>query len=168
MNRRRGIPTTYRHVRFRSILEARWACFFDLCGLPWSYEPFEDRVAYIPDFLVAERLLCEVRPLRWGALYDDGPLVEAQEQLKTAFTDARYDLTVLGDGPLSERHIGVDADDRDLPISWALSLPSGEHVVAVGDKALGVKPLRLLSHRTASFLDLWRIAGSRTQWRARP
>lgn len=46
-----AIPTEYRGVHFRSRLEARWACWFDLVGWPWTYEPLE-LSGYIPDFLV--------------------------------------------------------------------------------------------------------------------
>jgi hypothetical protein len=32
------IETLYRGYRFRSRLEARWAVFFDVAGIPWQYE----------------------------------------------------------------------------------------------------------------------------------
>lgn len=59
-----GIPTTYRSVRFRSRLEARYAAFFDLVAWPWRYEPI-DLAGYIPDFLIhfdAGDLLVEIKP----------------------------------------------------------------------------------------------------------
>jgi ribosomal protein L37AE/L43A len=46
-----NIPTTYRGVRFRSRLEARYAVFFDEVGWPWQYEPI-DLIGYIPDFIL--------------------------------------------------------------------------------------------------------------------
>lgn len=60
---RPGIPTTYRGVRFRSRLEAKWACFFDLMGWRWEYEPF-DADGYIPDFVLLgdDPVLVEVKP----------------------------------------------------------------------------------------------------------
>jgi len=49
------IETRYNGHRFRSRLEARWAVFFDVLGVPYSYEPegytFED-YAYLPDFWI--------------------------------------------------------------------------------------------------------------------
>lgn len=60
-----GVPTVYKSIRFRSRLEARWACFFDMIGWKWLYEPF-DLKGYIPDFIVQfkrSRLLVEVKPL---------------------------------------------------------------------------------------------------------
>jgi len=47
--------TIYRDYEFRSRLEARWAVFFDLMDLDWSYEleGYElDGASYLPDFLL--------------------------------------------------------------------------------------------------------------------
>lgn len=59
---RRGIPTTYGGVRFRSRIEARWAVMFDQLGWRWEYEPL-DLDGYIPDFVLmfTEPLLVEVK-----------------------------------------------------------------------------------------------------------
>jgi hypothetical protein len=62
---RRGIPTTYSGVRFRSRHEATFAAFFDHLKWKWSYEPVE-LDWYIPDFdLLFKRapLLIEIKPL---------------------------------------------------------------------------------------------------------
>lgn len=58
-----GIPTTYRGVRMRSRLEARWAAFFDALGWAWMYEPIE-LPGWIADFAVSfsSPLLVEVKP----------------------------------------------------------------------------------------------------------
>ncbi len=61
---RRGIPTLYNGVQFRSRLEARWAAFFDVLKWEWDYEPL-DLAGYIPDFVLPFRhapLLVEVKP----------------------------------------------------------------------------------------------------------
>ena len=61
---RNGIPTTYHNYKFRSRLEAIWACFFDHLGWKWKYEPF-DYDGYIPDFALlfpAGHMLAEVKP----------------------------------------------------------------------------------------------------------
>ncbi len=39
------IETEYKGYRFRSRLEARWAVFFDACGVDWEYEPEGYRLA---------------------------------------------------------------------------------------------------------------------------
>ena len=50
------IETEYKGYRFRSRLEARWAVFFDACGVRWEYEPegyvLPDGQYYLPDFLL--------------------------------------------------------------------------------------------------------------------
>lgn len=50
------IQTFYKGYRFRSRLEARWAVFFDACGVKWEYEPegfdLGNGLYYLPDFLL--------------------------------------------------------------------------------------------------------------------
>lgn len=56
MNMITAIPTEYKGYRFRSRLEARWAVFFDACGVKWEYEPegfaLPNGQFYLPDFLL--------------------------------------------------------------------------------------------------------------------
>lgn len=58
-------PTIYNGTKFRSRLEARWACFFDLLGWRWQYEPF-DLQAWTPDFIIygsdSRYVLMEIKP----------------------------------------------------------------------------------------------------------
>jgi hypothetical protein len=49
--RTNAIPCQYKGINFRSLLEARWAYFFDKLGWTWQYEPFE-MDGYIPDFII--------------------------------------------------------------------------------------------------------------------
>ena len=50
------IETEYKDYLFRSRLEARWAVFFDACGIRWEYEPegyvLNNGQHYLPDFLL--------------------------------------------------------------------------------------------------------------------
>lgn len=52
----KAIETEYKGYKFRSRLEARWAVFFDACGVKWEYEPegydLGDGIYYLPDFLL--------------------------------------------------------------------------------------------------------------------
>ncbi len=71
----KGIPTTYRDVRMRSRLEARWAAFFDMAGWRWEYEPI-DEVGWIPDFLLIGKydvVKVEVKPIAWTFQSGDSP-----------------------------------------------------------------------------------------------
>lgn len=56
MNRVKAIQTRYKGYLFRSRLEARWAVFFDACGVEYEYEPegfdLGNGVMYLPDFLL--------------------------------------------------------------------------------------------------------------------
>ena len=52
----KAIQTEYKGYLFRSRLEARWAVFFDACGVRWEYEPegyiLPNGKFYLPDFLL--------------------------------------------------------------------------------------------------------------------
>lgn len=56
MKRIKPIQTEYGGYLFRSRLEARWAVFFDACGVAWEYEPegydLGNGIHYLPDFLL--------------------------------------------------------------------------------------------------------------------
>ena len=34
-------PTLYKGIQYRSRLEATWACFFELAGIKYEYEPYD-------------------------------------------------------------------------------------------------------------------------------
>lgn len=63
-----AIPTTYRGIRMRSRLEAKWASIFDALGWEWEYEPI-DLNGWIPDFVFPNHpffkrpLLAEIKPI---------------------------------------------------------------------------------------------------------
>lgn len=61
-----AIETRYHGHRFRSRLEARWAVFFDAFGVAWEYEPQGYDLGalgyYLPDFIIAGRVIVEVKP----------------------------------------------------------------------------------------------------------
>jgi hypothetical protein len=62
----KAIQTKYKGYRFRSRLEARWAVFFDSCGIKWVYEPegflLNNGESYLPDFyLPGENIYAEVK-----------------------------------------------------------------------------------------------------------
>jgi len=52
----KNIQTEYKGYLFRSRLEARWAVFFDACGVDYEYEPegydLGNGLKYLPDFLL--------------------------------------------------------------------------------------------------------------------
>jgi hypothetical protein len=60
----KAIETRYAGCRFRSRLEARWACFWDHLGTRWEYEPqgfmIGDR-PYLPDFRLPNGTWVEIK-----------------------------------------------------------------------------------------------------------
>ena len=79
-------PTKYNGVLFRSRLEATWACFFDLVGWNWEYEPI-DLPGWTPDFRVefpcghsccfgSHTLLIEVKPYYSIKDFDGHPCID--------------------------------------------------------------------------------------------
>lgn len=59
----KGIVTYWRYRRYRSRLEARWACMFDLLGWKYEYEPY-DLNGWIPDFILLgdAEILVDLKP----------------------------------------------------------------------------------------------------------
>ncbi len=94
-----AIPTIYKGIRFRSRLEAKWACFFDTIMLEWQYEPF-DLAGWIPDFSIRGqcfvRTSVEVKPN-----FDYLPEVKTKILKSVLATPEYHDssLLILGNGP---------------------------------------------------------------------
>ena len=64
---KKAIPTTYAEIKMRSVLEVRWAVYFDFLGIKWIYEPGTLKIpghkSYKPDFyLVDQKVFMEVKP----------------------------------------------------------------------------------------------------------
>lgn len=114
------IETVYNGYRFRSRLEARWAVFFDTCGVTWEYEPegFElpNGEKYLPDFRVYN---CEERApetmwieVKGEMTHDDaskilsfiGRLPRENSTEHSGFIHAYYEnaILVVGDIPRGE------------------------------------------------------------------
>jgi hypothetical protein len=91
-----NIPTTYRGIRYRSRLEARWAAFFDAIGWQHTYEPF-DGDGYIPDFLIHgdRRLLIEIKPAASRAEFE-APIEKVTKALDRFWGG---DILILGIDP---------------------------------------------------------------------
>ncbi|NWG32696.1 MAG: hypothetical protein HXY29_14575 [Rhodocyclaceae bacterium] len=107
-----SIPTTYKGVRFRSRLEARWAALFDLLRWPWTYEPFELK-GYIPDFVLpfedGTDVIVEVKPIwrsereAWRTVMDK---IDASGWIGGSNTPVPRRINIR-DIPLEQRGCGV-------------------------------------------------------------
>lgn len=79
MEKHIGIPTLYNGTEYRSRLESKWACFFDLCGWKHQYEPF-DLDGWIPDFVLygKREILVEVKPFSSFEEFDPAKYMKAK------------------------------------------------------------------------------------------
>lgn len=80
----KGIPTYYKYRKYRSRLEARWACTFDLFGWKFEYEPF-DLDGWIPDFIiygVEQELIVEVKPFSKLKEFDTNKVIKGIKKYK--------------------------------------------------------------------------------------
>lgn len=133
-------PTTYCGTLFRSRLEATWAAFFDIAGLPWAYEPI-DFEGWVPDFVLflQRPVYVEVKPvplqvlrLDWGGQKPPALLPADRAEFEKAKMHQK-DVNVLllglrpnddadffGIGNLMDLPDDLGAAWRD-PTWWALS-----------------------------------------------
>lgn len=116
MTRYAAHPTVYKGIRFRSRLEARWACYFDQREWPWTYEPF-DLHGYTPDFS-SSGLLIEVKPAtKLGQLSAPiGKIMRAGWTGPWMVVGADPDICMEGRGRYHHRrrYLGTEAPD-----AWA-------------------------------------------------
>lgn len=105
----KAIPTTYKGVNYRSMLEARYAAWFDLSGIRADYEP-EAFDGYIPDFMLSNLRcqhhmvvevkgrfesfdLAKIRRSGWGR---DGYETDEREQLYKQLLSKPWDRSEIG------------------------------------------------------------------------
>lgn len=81
-----ALPATYAGIKFRSRLEAKWAYYFDLIGLPWEYEPEGYALKagnYLPDFRCYD-FFVEVKPTEAELERVEDKLVELSKVTKSS------------------------------------------------------------------------------------
>jgi hypothetical protein len=102
-----AIPTMFDGVRTRSLLEAKWACFFTLLGWRWEYEPFELE-GWIPDFLIhcetGQHILVDVKPFFEG----DDDYEPIQKKIEHAINSTRYITWITAAAPMSAESAALD------------------------------------------------------------
>jgi hypothetical protein len=127
-----AFPTRYAGYRFRSRTEARWAVFFDLLGLHWTYESegynLGDIGIYLPDFKVWTKARNDnniARPSRaiWIEVKGDRPGVLEIEKLHRLIDGTQMDGWIMVGDPLRQPG-GADA------LADIFGTPYGETVIA--------------------------------------
>jgi len=122
-----GIKTEYKGIQFRSMLEARYAAWFDLVGWQWVYEPFEAD-HYIPDFMIQGEhpFLVEVKPAMSQAEY-----MEPVDRISKACAEVwKNDILILGTTPFAPTLDDAEYlhDNRYPNSEWELRLGSGNQI----------------------------------------
>lgn len=92
-------PTMYNGIQFRSMLEAKWAAFFDLVGWKYQYEPFEMN-GKVPDFIIycsseyykGINIIVEVKPNHLIT-------IDFLESLYDTYYKTPYHILILDENP---------------------------------------------------------------------
>ncbi len=116
----KAIETEYKGYRFRSRLEARWAVFFDACGVKWEYKPegfdLGDGFYYLPDFLlhdvwVRNHTKCDL----WIEVKGQMTERDAEKIIRFANSGRENDLCEVTKSPIL---IVTNIPDFDDPFSY--------------------------------------------------
>ncbi len=170
----RARPVEYKGIRFRSVLEARWALMFDALGWVWDYEPAIPLHAYVPDFVVrapfarpafsrspaSALVLCEAKPIVCAVDYE-APV------RKIALSGWEHAAVVLCPTPWRLEDTAGGAPER-----WAIGLATDRverRDALTGGHAswfpVGIEAASgFVLGGAADPRDLWRRAGNKTQW----
>lgn len=122
MNRIKAIQTEYRGYLFRSRLEARWAVFFDACGVDWEYEPegydLGNGGYYLPDFLLRN---VQLGNFGSGSEFSDirGLYAEVKGQMSQRNSEK---ITAFYESGIKDRWLGTS----DTPVIVLGNIPAGK------------------------------------------
>lgn len=192
----KGIPTKYQHRRYRSRLEARWACFFDLLGWKYEYEPY-DLNGWIPDFCIygSYEILVEVKPYSKQEEFN----VLKMEKAKQGSEKESNELLLLGSTIFESESWGAFHSkyrENSAYIGWLCEYYFPEEDECLSEKQRWISPAVMnfyegkwgFFHSDGSYTDrvtgayegdshlhtpsysqvlqLWNEAGNKTQWKA--
>ena len=172
------IETEYKGYRFRSRLEARWAVFFDACGVKWEYEPegfdLGYGLYYLPDFLLHDVLIRNDNvPINlWVEVKGQMTELDAKKIIKFANEreDIEYCCLDLYENPILIVTNIPDGDDwsdledymRDL--SYESSEPAPFNLRMIDGDYFGAYPVINKQGRFVIMDDNGRCSGSNFEW----
>lgn len=120
------IETYYNGRYFRSRLEARWAVFFDACGVKYEYEPegydLGDGLWYLPDFLLHDVIFNHAAYSHGNDLYVEvkGNMDEESATKIKVFSKEKP-ILVVGELPISDDIYNLCDEMRDVPTTCGIS-----------------------------------------------
>ena len=176
-----AIPTRYRGTRFRSALEARWACVFDQLGWSWDYETLElgdgkEGTGYIADFVVHTKLCAGPdRPAVGPVLVEVRPHIESKEYRETITRIAKSGWTkaavVLG-ATVRKREFWVDKPEwwcgygHPKVSAYHAEIVSNEWFqIGVHQEAQSKSPIFAFGGEF-NLSAMWAEGGNRTRWKS--
>ena len=122
----KAIETEYKGYRFRSRLEARWAVFFDACGVKWEYEPegfdLGDGLYYLPDFLLHNVFIrdCDTPCDLWVEVKGQMTEADAQKIIKFVNEQETFDDDGVMNGYAMDNSILIVTSIPDGNDFWEL------------------------------------------------
>lgn len=142
------IPTRYAGRFFRSRTEARWAIFFDACGIPWQYEPEGFELSggklYLPDFwLPAFQAFFEVKGVipteeEREKCRDLSYITRRMVLLAEGQPEERFQIRIFIEGEEDEE-LWVIARDRCSEAGFYLVAPDDMRWLGGGDPTPGLR-----------------------------
>jgi hypothetical protein len=185
-----AIPTVYDGIQFRSRLEARWACMFDMMSLNWLYEPL-DLDGWIPDFVITNHIhknelidgsngasiFVEIKPI------DSFPF-DTAKKIETAM--AAYEKEKYLEYKSGPDHTAIDCDFDDYLGMYGHPLVILGYTIPIFDSSIGYvnqgcdwKHLFVDRYDDDEFqfsdegysaaideiMEMWKKAGNMVQWR---
>lgn len=107
--------TVYQGYKFNSRLEATWACYFDLMGVPWLYEVDAynlDGLTYIPDFWLPElKMWLEIK----GELMTDERGMKIMEKARRLAVLSGHPVILTFNDPLDQKCVAFGVQGGFYP-----------------------------------------------------
>lgn len=148
----KSIDTYYNGNYFRSRLEARWAVYFDLIGMPYQYEPegyeLDSGEKYLPDFyLPTQQMYVEVKP-ELNSSTEDNILCTLTKAIKLIVEKPSHFMVCMGVpkdhviivdynsqiSPLIESEVSLEKI-TEWVLNWIFKSPKAKTFAKTGSKA---------------------------------
>ena len=159
----KAIETEYKGYLFRSRLEARWAVFFDACGVKWEYEPegfdLGDGLYYLPDFLLHDvYFIYRINGIKDNMRYFGDLWVEVKGKMSASDAEKIFKFANIQEN--KDRSIGEPWYTVSNPILVVANIPSGytfsdfeDSMISEQDLSYDVSPFKSITVDGDDFHD---------------